>query len=106
MNHLMSIGTPVAAPSKVWNKRDPNCPADAVYVGRPTKWGNPFSHLSSSAARYRVASRQEAVDAYRTMLLAAPHLLKDLHELRGKDLVCWCAPAACHADVLLEIANA
>jgi hypothetical protein len=29
-----------------------------------------------------------------------------LPELRGKDLVCWCAPDACHADVLLELANA
>jgi hypothetical protein len=26
-------------------------------------------------------------------------------ELRGLDLVCWCAPEACHGDVLLEIAN-
>jgi len=27
---------------KVWNKRDKNCPKDAIYVGRPSKWGNPF----------------------------------------------------------------
>jgi hypothetical protein len=28
-----------------------------------------------------------------------------LHELRGKDLLCWCAPGSCHADVLVELAN-
>ena len=39
------------------------------------------------------------------MLLNAPHLLKDLPELKGKDLVCWCAPAPCHADILVELAN-
>lgn len=27
---------------RVWNKRDPNVPPDAVYVGRPSKWGNDF----------------------------------------------------------------
>ena len=32
-------------------------------------------------------------------------VLKIKHELKGKDLVCWCAPQPCHADVLLEIAN-
>jgi len=35
-----------------------------------------------------------------------PELLAALPELRGKDLVCWCSPLPCHADVLLELANA
>jgi hypothetical protein len=34
-----------------------------------------------------------------------PALLVDLHELRGKDLVCWCAPHRCHAEVLAELAD-
>jgi len=43
---------------------------------------------------------------YRAWLLQRPELMAALPELRGKDLVCWCAPEPCHADVLLELANA
>jgi hypothetical protein len=38
-------------------------------------------------------------------LLNSPELLKQLGELRGKDLVCFCAPNACHGDVLVKIVN-
>lgn len=95
---------------RVLNKRQSGgVPPDAVYVGRPSKWGNPFTHLPrGSAAAFRVSSRDEAVDAYRQWITqqGGQYLLADLDELRGKDLVCWCAPARCHADVLLELANA
>jgi hypothetical protein len=91
---------------KVWNKRDPRTPADAVYVGRPTKWGNPYSHQSGTLAKYKVATRDEAVDAYEQYLRENPELMEAAkRELRGKDLVCWCAPLRCHADVLVEVAN-
>ena len=90
----------------VYNKRAKGVPADAVYVGRPSKWGNPFTHLASSLATYRVAARDEAVAKYRAWLLASPEMIALARkELRGKSLVCWCAPAACHADVLMEVAN-
>ena len=95
---------------KVWNKRDPGVPGDAVYVGRPTKWGNPYSHKDGTKARWKVATRDAAVDAYVQYLhetLEGRYLQHAaLEELRGKDLVCWCAPERCHADVLIEIANA
>jgi hypothetical protein len=81
---------------KVWNKRDPNTPKDAIYVGRPSKWGNPFV-IGKDGTREEVIARYREWIAYR-----AP---ETFDELRGKDLVCWCAPKACHADVLLEIAN-
>jgi hypothetical protein len=42
---------------------------------------------------------------YRAWIVRQPALLAVLHELRGKDLVCWCAPEGCYADVLLELAN-
>lgn len=84
---------------KVWNKRDPNCPKDAVYVGRPSKWGNPFVIGPHG-------TREQVVEAYRLWILRGNPLRNDMHELRGKDLVCWCAPLPCHADVLLELANA
>jgi len=76
-----------------------------VYVGRPTKWGNPFTHLEGTSARFRVRTRDEAVEAYREWIKTQPKLLEDLHELKGKVLACWCKPASCHGDVLLELAN-
>lgn len=91
---------------KVYNKRDRRTPADAVYVGRPTKFGNPYSHKDGTLAKYKVASRDEAVDAFEQYLLANPALLEAARkELRGKSLVCWCAPLRCHADVLIKYAN-
>lgn len=76
-----------------------------VYIGRPSKWGNPFSHKPGTIAKYRVRSRDEAVDKYREYVLSNPELLNDLHELKGKVLGCWCAPQRCHGDVLVELAN-
>jgi hypothetical protein len=91
---------------QVWNKRDPNCPKDAIYVGRPTKWGNPFSHILKSAARYLVPTREDAVAAFETSFLNDPRLIREAKdELKGRDLVCWCVPSPCHANVLLRIAN-
>lgn len=91
---------------KVWNKRDPTCPKDAVYVGRPSKWGNPYSHLDSKLA-IKVSNRAYAIAAYENWLYdERPDLIEAAKkELAGKDLVCWCAPLSCHADILLEIAN-
>lgn len=83
-----------------------------MYVGRPTKWGNP----------YRVGdglcnSLVEVINYYELWLIegtdytsdephAPPNEDEIKSELRGKDLACWCAPGApCHADVLLRIAN-
>jgi hypothetical protein len=72
-----------------------------VYIGRPGKgqsgkWGNPFSK----------GTREENVAAFREWILTQPHLLLDLHELKGKRLGCFCAPKACHGDVLAELAEA
>jgi hypothetical protein len=87
---------------RVWNKRDPNCPKDAVYVGRPTKWGNPF--------KVAVHGRDACIELYKSWIndhdcagFVIGRWAKE--ELRGKDLVCWCAPRPCHADILLQIAN-
>ncbi|WP_054313315.1 DUF4326 domain-containing protein [Mesorhizobium sp. 1M-11] len=74
-------------------------PAPArVYIGRPSKWGNPF-------VIGRDGSREEVIAKYRAWLTSQPELLDALDELRGRDLVCWCAPLACHGDVLIELAN-
>lgn len=83
---------------KVWNRRDKNKPGDAVYVGRPSKWGNPFKIGKDG-------TREQVIEAYRLWLLRDNPLCSQLPELKGKDLVCWCSPLPCHADVLLELAN-
>jgi hypothetical protein len=76
---------------RVLNRRLHGVPTGAVYVGRPTKWGNPFSHLDSNVpGTVKVATREEAITKYREHLAAHP---------------CWCAPLSCHAAVLLEVAN-
>lgn len=76
-----------------------------VYVGRPSKWGNPFSHLPESAAGFKVSSRQEAIDRYREWVVNQPDLMADLPSLAGKVLGCWCHPRPCHAEVLAEMAD-
>lgn len=69
-----------------------------VYIGRPSKWGNPF-------VIGRDGTRAEVIAKYKAWLEGQPHLMDDLHELKGKTLGCWCAPAACHGDILMELAN-
>lgn len=91
---------------KVWNKRDKNVPANAIYVGRPTVWGNPFSHRPGTRAGVKVDTREDAVAKYKEWILRHHDLVNLAKiDLKGMDLVCWCAPKACHADVLLEVAN-
>ncbi len=91
---------------KVLNKRTDKIPSDAVYVGRPSKWGNPYL-IGRDGSRKRVIERyQERLGFLLTQPGSRASLLKDLADLKGKDLVCWCTPLPCHADVLLELANA
>ena len=93
---------------RVYNKHHGDAPVGAVYVGRGSGFGNPFSHLKSSKALWKVNTREEAVEAYRTWVLDPARAVlyyKIREELKGKDLVCFCAPKPCHADILLQIAN-
>ena len=76
-----------------------------VYIGRPSKWGNPFSHLSGTLADFKVATRDEAIRAYEKWIVGQADLMADLHELRGKILGCWCSPKPCHGEVLARLAN-
>jgi len=91
----------LTAAKVVHNKREPF----DVYIGRPSKWGNPFSHQDGTLAEFKVGTRDEAVDAYAEWIKTQPDLLASLHELRGKVLGCWCAPKRCHGDVLVVLAN-
>lgn len=119
----------MTAPKRIQRKRTKGwrTPEGAVYVGRPTKWGNPFKvgarvHRSNPLAVHIdipggwdappfpltsvTVNAGLAVDAYFDWLLNDPPAWLSTRELAGKDLVCWCPlDQPCHADVLLEIAN-
>lgn len=76
-----------------------------IYVCRGSKWGNPFSHLKDSSARWKVNSRDEAIDAYNEWIHNQPELIALLPELKGKVLGCWCKPKRYHAEILVKLAN-
>lgn len=71
-----------------------------VYIGRPSKWGNPFSIGKDG-------DRAEVIAKHREWLQHQPKLLQAIKdgELTGKVLGCWCAPLPCHGDTLAELAN-
>jgi len=92
---------------RVLNKRIDTIPKGAVYVGRPSKWGNPFK-IGSFHNGKKITFNEDAVRLHKEWLLYSSEgqiLVGEISELKGKDLVCWCAPLPCHADVLLEMAN-
>jgi len=67
-----------------------------VYIGRPSKWGNPFIIGKDG-------TREEVIRKYENYILGFPELLEQLSELKGKVLGCWCRPEACHGDVLIKL---
>lgn len=79
----------------VLNKRDVGNPLGSVYIGRPSKWGNPF-------VIGRDGDRDEVVRLYHEWAIDRFER-EELEELRGRDLVCWCAPLLCHGDVLKKM---
>ena len=102
---------------KVLNKRTDFIPPDAILVDRTTKWGNLY-RVGDSKWRLGIAvglgesdklTREEAIKRYEWRLFhteIGATLLSQIGELTGHDLVCWGAPLPCHADTLLELANA
>jgi hypothetical protein len=75
-----------------------------VVVARPSRWGNPHRIEAHTPEAHRVS-----VEAFRDDLVADRltfFVAEVRRQLAGRDLCCWCAPElACHADVLLEVAN-
>jgi hypothetical protein len=86
-------------------------PEGAVYIGRRQRY-EPWRHLPHSKWHNPFKLRRNASQEERAEVLARYErhlhdsgLVNDLHELRGRDLACWCKPAPCHGDVLLRLAN-
>ena len=102
----------IAMPERIQRKRTKGwkMPRNAVYVGRGTRWGNPFK--VGMFANYRDV---QAVADYKQWLKTGnedsffgrpPTITEIQRDLRGKNLACWCKPGEpCHADILLKIAN-
>lgn len=65
-----------------------------IYIGRGSKWGNPFKIGIDG-------DRQAVVNLYREWIIYQP-VFNDIEELRGKTLGCFCHPLPCHGDVLIE----
>ncbi|MDP2410373.1 MAG: DUF4326 domain-containing protein [Pseudolabrys sp.] len=96
-------------------KRGWRMPPDTVTVTRPHKWGNPFvvttkiepgKHAAGSQY-FAVPTVADAIDCFRLVMSQPGWRVDDIGELRGKNLACWCAlDQPCHADILIEIANA
>lgn len=84
---------------KVYNKYHKDAPPGAVYIGRGSKWGNP----------YRIGpdgNRDTVCELYKEDRLNHREFVEMVKlELKGKDLVCFCKPARCHGDDLLRVAN-
>ena len=67
-----------------------------VYIGRPSKWGNPFVIGHDG-------TREEVISKYEAHIMDRPDLIRALLELQGKVLGCWCKPKACHGDILVRM---
>jgi hypothetical protein len=86
-------------------------PENTVKVDRSTKWGNPFIIGAGPMQRFAL-DHHGAVSFFSDMMrdremMEAASYPSDISALRGKNLACWCPPdQPCHADVLLELANA
>lgn len=86
----------------------------AYYVGRPGPLANPYTHVPNRYAKWKVATRNEAVEKYRDWLLemltmenetfqAFRELVETYRAFGGLVLSCWCAPLNCHANVIRDM---
>jgi hypothetical protein len=83
--------------AKVLNKYKDKMNSNSVYIGRPSRFGNPF-------VIGKDGDREAVIMKYEKWLRSNPSLIEDMVvNLKGKDLVCYCSPQACHGDVILKI---
>lgn len=123
----MAERSAAGAPKRIQRRRVKGwrMPESAIYVGRPTRWGNPFQLLNEEGWPLIVdaaganpcwqerltweAAHRRVVELYRQWVREWPSWRRSQIEelLSGHDLACWCPlDQPCHADVLLELANA
>ena len=112
---------PRASRIRRWRRRDAQLPHGAVYVGRPTIWGNPFQDRVGGHARSVIYYEHWLAGNIGVRLLEQRHfcpaeietlarkrraILTRLHSLAGRNLACWCPLTSdwCHAETLLRLA--
>lgn len=94
MSQILVAGQKVLLPvevAKTWRGRLVR--DGEIYVGRPSKWGNPY-------VIGKDGTREEVVQKYYFWLHNQPELLAELPSLKGKRLLCWCHPQLCHAHII------
>lgn len=80
-----------------------------IFIGRPSKWSNPFSSKPGTSAQFKVKDREEALKKYFEWITkgSGRYLLEHLYELENKTLGCWCKseknPKKCHGDILKQL---
>jgi len=104
-------------PQRIQRKRSKGwrMPENTVYVGRGSRWGNPYVVGKDGTAKECVEKFADYLMPYRHQgetstlhhfYLSEANMADIEQSLRGKNLACWCAIGQpCHADVLLELAN-
>lgn len=79
---------------------------DYIYIGRPSKYGNPFSSKQKSIAEFKVDNKKESLDKFEQYLDENPNLIDELlDELESKGLSkigCYCSPSKCHGDIYIK----
>lgn len=75
-----------------------------IEVHRPSVYGNPYSHLNNTFAKYKVKTRKEAIENYQKIyfptIISNIKYIENIFEKYNICLVCWCVPYACHAMVI------
>lgn len=86
---------------RIWNQATEakKIPKSAAYVGRPSTFGNPWDITKKM-------DRAACIKRYKEYIKVNTAIAKEAkRHLKGKDLVCWCQPEQCHAEILMQIAN-
>ena len=90
---------------KIYNLSVEQAPPGVAYVGRPSAFGNPWSH-KPGLALHKVATAEEAVEKFELYAFQNTAVIElARRHLRGKSLSCFCVPGPCHALVLMRLAN-
>lgn len=107
----MTTATDVVKPKRIQRKRTKGwrMPPNTIYVGRPTRYGNPFKVGELNADTGKIVTLEKCLEYFRFYLqrkYQGALLVEFLAPLRGKNLACFCKESEpCHADILLELAN-
>jgi len=95
-------------PKRIQRKRTKGwkMPANTIYVGRPTRWGNPYviGNEKDPYTHEIIKDAKQAVELYKEYIESVLYVNPAyLEELRGKNLACWCKlEDLCHVDIILQ----